>query len=190
MPNADDKNLIHIAQYLKTEQQGHKRSIPPLDDWQPKLCGKMDLVIKANGEWWHEGQLIRRQSLLDLFSSVLCREHNQYFLKTPVEKIEITVEDAALLITEVDQIQFDGQDYIQLKTAHGDVVIVDDEHPIYMREYQGELRPYVYVRHGLEALIQRAAFYHLVNMGKIEENDQGETLLSLISGDLHLHLSS
>ena len=43
----------------------------PVDQWQPKRCGKMDLSVKANGEWWHEGQLIKRQSLLDLFSSVL-----------------------------------------------------------------------------------------------------------------------
>lgn len=190
MPDTDDKNLMRIAQYLKVEQQSHKRSIPPLEDWQPKHCGKMNLVIKANGEWWHEGQLIRRKALLDLFSSVLWKEQNQYYLKTPVEKIEIEVEDAPLLITEADKIELDGHNYIQLKTAHGDVVIVDANHPIFMRAYLGELRPYVHVRNGLDALIHRAAFYHLVNMGQISENAQGETILSLISGDLHLHLRS
>lgn len=66
-PQKDDKNLLSIVQYIKDAQQSHKRSIPPVDQWQPKRCGKMDLSVKANGEWWHEGQLIKRQSLLDLF---------------------------------------------------------------------------------------------------------------------------
>ena len=190
MPGTDDKNLMRIVQDLKVEQLGHKRSIPPLHDWEPKHCGKMDLLIKSNGEWWHEGQLIRRQALLDLFSSVLWKEEGRYYLKTPVEKIEITVEDVPLLITQADQIELNGQVFIQLKTSHNDVVIVNAEHPIEMREYKGELRPYVHVRYGLDALIQRAAFYHLVNMGEISENAQGQTVLSLRSGDLHLHLHS
>ena len=78
----DDKNLMSIAQYLKDAQQSHKRSIPPLDQWHPKHCGKMDLIIKANGEWWHEGQLIKRQALLDLFSGVLRLHLYQHFLRS------------------------------------------------------------------------------------------------------------
>ena len=69
-------------------------------------------------------------------------------------------------------------------------MIVDEEHPIFMREYAGELRPYVHVRFGINALIQRAAFLHLVELGELSDNAQGETILSLKSGDLHLHLSS
>ena len=38
----DDKNLKGIAQYLKDAQAGHKRSIPPLDQFNPKHCGTMD----------------------------------------------------------------------------------------------------------------------------------------------------
>ncbi len=46
------------------------------------------------------------------------------------------------------------------------------------------------LRFGINALIQRAAFLHLVELGELSENAQGETILSLKSGDLHLHLSS
>ena len=49
-PDSDNKNLMSITQYLKGVQAGHKRSIPPLEQWQPKHCGKMDLKVKANGE--------------------------------------------------------------------------------------------------------------------------------------------
>ena len=187
---ADNKNLMHIAQYIKSGQSGHKRSIPPLEQWHPKHCGAMDLLVKANGEWWHEGQLIKRQALVDLFSSVLWKEQGKFYLKTPVEQIEIQVEDEPLFINQVDVVEIGQQNYIQLITTHQDIVIVDAEHPIFMREYAGELRPYVHVRFGINALIQRAAFLHLVELGELSENAQGETILSLKSGDLHLHLSS
>ena len=187
---ADNKNLMHIAQYIKTGQSGHKRSIPPLEQWHPKQCGAMDLLVKANGEWWHEGQLIKRQALVDLFSSVLWKEQGKFYLKTPVEQIEIQVEDEPLFINQVDMVEIGQQNYIQLTSTHQDIVIVDAKHPIFMREYAGELRPYVHVRFGINALIQRAAFLHLVELGELSENAQGETILSLKSGDLHLHLSS
>ena len=188
MPKTDDKNLIRISQDLKTVQSGHVRSIQPLEQWKPKHCGKMDLVIKANGEWWHEGQLIRRQAMLDLFSSVLWKENDRYFLKTPVELIEIEVEDAPLLVNQVDQIKMNNQLYLQLTTQHMDQVIVDAEHPIFMQDYQGEMRPYVHVRRGLNALIQRQTFLHLVGYGELLDNPEGETVLLLKSGDFDLQL--
>ncbi len=189
-PIADNKNLMNIAQYLKDAQSGHKRSIPPLEQWHPKHCGKMDLTVKANGEWWHEGQLIRRQALLDLFTKVLWKENGKFYLKTPVEQIEITVEDEPLLINQVDQVEIDGKTYLQLTTTNQDVVIVDQEHPIFMREYLSEMRPYVHVRFGINALIQRQSFFHLVEYGELLENDQGDAILTLQSGDLHLQLGT
>ena len=186
----DDKNLMSIVQDLKSAQGGHKRSIPPLEQWQPKHCGKMDLKVFANGEWWHEGQLIKRQSLLDLFSSVLWKEEGRFYLKTPVEQIEIEVEDEALFVNQVDSTVIDGQKFIQFTTTNQDVILVDEEHPIFMREFAGELRPYVHVRWGMNALIQRSAFFHLIEMGELLENVQGDTILSLQSGDFHLQLGS
>lgn len=188
--DSDDKNLMDIAQYLKAVQLGHKRSIPPLQKWQPKHCGKMDLCVKANGEWWHEGQLIRRQALLDLFSSVLWKESGKFYLKTPVEQIEIEVEDEPLFVNTVEQVEIESKKYLQLTTTNQDVIIVDAAHPIFMREFQGEARPYVHVRFGINALIQRAAFFHLIEYGELLENAQGDTILSLTSGDLHLQLGT
>ncbi|HCQ9886412.1 TPA: DUF1285 domain-containing protein [Acinetobacter baumannii] len=190
IPLSDDKNLMNIAQYLKGVQQSHKRSIPPLEQWHPKHCGKMDLTVKANGEWWHEGQLIKRQALLDLFTKVLWKEEGKFYLKTPVEQIEIEVEDEPLLVNQVDQVEISGDQFLQLTTTNQDLILVDAEHPIFMREYAGELRPYVHVRFGINALIQRQAFYHLVNYGTLVENDKGETILQLKSGNLHLQLGT
>lgn len=188
--NRDDRNLMNIAQYLKDGQTGHKRSIPPLDQWHPKHCGAMDLKVLANGEWWHDGQLIKRQALIDLFSTVLWKEDGKFYLKTPVEQIEIQVEDEPLFVNQVDTLELENKSYIQFTTTTQDVIVVDDEHPIFMREYQGELRPYVHVRFGINALIQRAAFFHLVEMGELLENEKGESILVLQSGDLRLQLGT
>ena len=186
----DDKNLSNISQYLKNAQSSHKRSIPPLDQWHPKHCGAMDLKVKANGEWWHEGQLIKRQSMIDLFSTVLWKDDEKFYLKTPVEQIEIEVEDEPLFVNQVDQVEINQQTFLQLTTTTQDVVIVDQEHPIFMREFDGELRPYVHVRFGINALIQRASFFHLVEMGELMENQQGESILLLKSGNFNLQLGT
>jgi len=187
---ADNKNLTDIAQYIKGGQSGHKRSIPPLDQWHPKHCGTMDLKVLANGEWWHEGQLIKRQAMIELFATVLWKEDGKFYLKTPVEQIEIEVEDEPLFVNQVDQVEIAGKIYLQLTTTTQDVVIVDEDHPIFMRAFQGELRPYVHVRFGINALIQRAAFFHLVEMGELSDDAEGEAKLSLQSGDLLLQLGT
>lgn len=186
----DNKNLNSIAQYLKSAQVGHKKSILPLQQWNPQHCGKMDLKVLANGEWWHEGQLIQRKALTDLFASVLWKQDQKFYLKTPVEMIEIEVEDEPLFIQSAAHIEIDGKLYIQLITDHDDIVIVDEAHQIFMREYQAELRPYVHVRFGINALIGRAAFFHLIEMGQLLETAQGATILQLQSGDFCLQLQS
>lgn len=187
---ADNKNLTDIAQYIKDGQSGHKRSIPPLDQWHPKHCGAMDLKVLANGEWWHEGQLIKRPAMIELFATVLWKEEDKFYLKTPVEQIEIEVEDEPLFVNRVDQVEIVGKIYLQLTTTTQDVVIVDEDHPIFMRAFQGELRPYVHVRFGINALIQRAAFFHLVEMGELSDDAEGQVKLSLQSGDLLLQLGT
>ena len=66
---------------------------------------------EINGEWWHEGQLIKRQALLDLFTKVLWKEEGKFYLKTPVEQIEIEVEDEPLLVNQADQVEISGEQF-------------------------------------------------------------------------------
>lgn len=188
--SSDNKNLNSIAQYAKTGQAGHEKSIPPLETWHPTRCGSMDLIVKANGEWWHEGQLIKRKALTDLFARVLWKEQDKFYLKTPVEMIEIQVEDEPLLIQSASQVEIAGKTYIQLRSNHDDEIIVDQAHQLFMRDYQGQALPYVHVRFGINALIGRAAFFHLIEMGELVENADGTTILQLQSGDLRLQLQS
>lgn len=181
-------SLDSLSEFIKQESSDRRgRSIPPLEKWHPERQGEMDMVIKANGEWWHEGGKISRQSLVDLFATVLWREGTDqdpvYYLKTPVEKIRIQVEDAPFLITEVNLIeekQHTDAPLIEFITSTGDVVPLDDEHPLVMREYQGEQRPYIEVRFGMKGLISRNVLMHLIKLGELTEQD-GKTSLTLHS---------
>lgn len=201
-----------LSQYFKSAPSIREgRAIPPLENWHPEQVTDMDLTIKANGEWWHEGGHMTRQSLVSLFATILWKEENngavEYFLKTPVQKLRIHVEDAPLLINDVGIVEEQGESWLEFTTTTGDVVRLDDEHPISLRAYtmkdsddnshsdksknrednestesSTQIRPYMMVRNGLEALIGRNAFYHLTEIGELTERE-GETILTLQSGD-------
>lgn len=201
-----------LSQYFKSAPSIREgRAIPPLENWNPEQVTDMDLTIKANGEWWHEGGHMTRQSLVSLFATILWKEENngavEYFLKTPVQKLRIHVEDAPLLINDVGIVEEQGESWLEFTTTTGDVVRLDDEHSISLRAYtmkdsddnshsdksknkednkstesSTQIRPYMMVRNGLEALIGRNAFYHLTEIGELTERE-GETILTLQSGD-------
>ncbi|MGM8938107.1 DUF1285 domain-containing protein [Psychrobacter glaciei] len=192
-----------LNQYLKsTAGTREGRAIPPLEKWHPEQVDDMDLVIKANGEWWHEGGQMTRESLVSLFATILWKEENngvaEYFLKTPVQKLRIQVEDAPLLINDVGIVDEANNSWLEFTTTTGDVVRLDDEHPITLRAYSldgttddqsdVQVRPYMPVRNGLTALIGRNVFYHLTEIGELTEQ-KGETILTLQSGGRSYELS-
>ncbi|MFZ2843213.1 DUF1285 domain-containing protein [Psychrobacter sp.] len=211
-------NIDALSQYFKSEAGTREgRAIPPLEKWHPEQVADMDLIIKANGEWWHEGGHMTRESLVSLFASILWKEENngtvEYFLKTPVQKLRIQVEDVPLLINDVGIVNEDDNSWLEFTTTTGDVVRLDDEHPIRLNSYvadgnsdansvdsvnrheenkrsqtDAQIRPYMEVRNGLTALIGRNAFYHLTDIGELTERD-GETILTLQSGGKSYQLS-
>jgi hypothetical protein len=152
------------------------RGLPPVHLWHPENCGEIDIVIKANGDWLHEGKPIRRPALVRLFSTVLRRDPDGVHLVTPVEKLKITVEDAPFVAVAVAD---RGEDLV-FTTNVGDEVTADEGHPIRVETdpTTGEPRPYIHVRAGLEALVARNVFYELV--GRASERDDG--LLAVRSG--------
>ena len=176
-------NLQHTESLLndlacKTQQR-------PVDQWNPPFCGHIDLIIKANGQWHYQGKAMTRQGLIDLFASVLWREDGEYFLKTPVEKIGIQVEDVPLFIDDVNLLERPEGCVIECITTHQDRVILHlDKHPLILREHQGQIQPYVPIRFGLEAKIMRHAFYHLLQWCQMEEQ-QDKIVLSVPMGDKH-----
>lgn len=134
-----------------------KGGLPPVHLWNPPYCGEMDLVIRKDGTWIHDGTPIGRPAMVRLFSTILKREGDSFFLVTPVEKLGITVEDAPFIATDADF----TPDSITFTTNMGDQVVAGPDHAIIMRGDGNEPRPYVHVRAGLEALIDRKTFYRL-----------------------------
>src|ERR671913_2428103 len=79
-----------------------ERSLPPVDRWNPEHCGHSEIRIARDGTWYHQGSPIKRAAMVRLFSTVLRREPDgRHVLVTPVEKLEIDVEDAPFVAVEL-----------------------------------------------------------------------------------------
>lgn len=155
--------------------QAPGRGLPPVHLWNPAHCGDIDIVIRKDGLWFHEGTPIGREALVRLFSTVLRKDPDGFHLVTPVEKMKITVEDAPFIAVRVDRLE-DGT--LRFLTNVGDEVDAGPENAIRveMDEATGEPRPYLHVRRGLEALIARPVFYELVEMAEERETPEGPRL--------------
>ncbi|MFC3167639.1 DUF1285 domain-containing protein [Paracoccus fontiphilus] len=129
----------------------------PVHLWNPPFCGDLDMEIRADGTWFYQGTPIGRPAMVRLFSTILKREGDRFFLVTPVEKVGIRVVDAPFIAVDAD-IRTDSVTFI---TNVGDQVTAGPDSPIILRGDADEPRPYVHVRAGLEALIDRKTFYRL-----------------------------
>ena len=157
---AESSKLEGVAAAAK---QAPGRGLPPVHLWNPAHEGEIDIVIRRDGTWVHEGAPIQREALVRLFSTVLRKDPDGIYLVTPVEKMKIRVEDAPFIATRVDR---EGE-ALRFQTNVGDEVVAGPEHPIRVELGEGgEPRPYLHVRRGLEALIARPVFYELVEMAE------------------------
>jgi hypothetical protein len=156
---------------------------PPVHLWNPPFCGDLDMEIRRDGTWFYQGTPIGRPALVRLFSSILKREEGRYFLVSPVEKVGIRVEDAPFVATDAEIAGEGDSRRITFTTHVGDTVTAGPEHPIRVvrAPETGEPSPYVMVRAGLEALIDRKTFYRLVDAGEVETVD-GVAWFGLRSG--------
>ncbi len=149
------------------------RGLPPVHLWNPPHCGEIDIRIRKDGVWFHEGTPIGREALVRLFSTVLRLDPDGYHLVTPVEKMKISVEDAPFIATRVDR---EGEALV-FQTNVGDTVEAGSENRIRVEidPETGEPRPYVHIRRGLEALIARPVFYELAEMAAPQDGVWGVT---------------
>lgn len=170
--NSVQSGLDGVIAAAKAQAPG--RGLPPVHLWNPAHCGEIDIVIRKDGLWLHEGSPIGREALVRLFSTVLRKDPDGFHLVTPVEKMKITVEDAPFIATRVDR---EGE-ALKFLTNVGDEVEAGPENEIRieMDAATGEPRPYLHVRRGLDALIARPVFYELVEMSQERETPEGPRL--------------
>lgn len=149
-----------------------ERKLPPVEQWNPAHCGHSGMRIARDGTWFHEGSPIGRQEMVRLFSTVLRREPDGgYVLVTPVEKLDIDVEDAPFQALEMRS-QGEGEAReIAFSLNTGELVLLDGDHPLMIRTDDSGPRPYVLVRGGLEARIARSVYYELAALALAEDTD-------------------
>ena len=171
---AEDRNagLEGVIAAAKTQAPG--RGLPPVHLWNPAHCGEIDIVIRRDGLWFHDGTPIGREALVRLFSTVLRKDPDGFHLVTPVEKMRITVEDAPFIAVRVDR----TGEALRFLTNVGDEVEAGPDNAIRVDAdpVTGEPAPYLHVRRGLEARIARPVFYELVEMARERETPDGPTL--------------
>ncbi|SFA59229.1 DUF1285 domain-containing protein [Metapseudomonas otitidis] len=159
------------------------KGLPPVHLWNPDFCGDIDMRIARDGTWYYLGSPIGRKPMVRLFSSIIRRDGDDYFLVTPVEKVGITVEDAPFVAVSVEVSGEGERQVLRFVTHVEDEVEAGVEHPIrvVIDPVTQEPSPYVHVRANLEALIHRNVFYQLVELAVVCEID-GRRWLGVWSG--------
>ncbi|QDX26604.1 DUF1285 domain-containing protein [Sphingomonas suaedae] len=158
-PDLASLSLAEIARLAEAQK------LPPVESWNPAHCGHSDMRIARDGTWYHQGSPIGREAMVRLFASILRREADgRHVLVTPVEKLDIDVEDAPFLAVEMKREGAGATARLAFRLNTGDLVAAGPDHPIRFEEREDGPHPYLRVRAGLEALIARPVYYELATL--------------------------
>src|SRR5437879_3786003 len=159
---------------------------PPVHLWNPPFCGDLDLRIAADGTWFYMKTPIGRHALVKLFSSVLKREGEKYFLVTPVEKIGITVDDSPFTAVEMHAEGEGAARMLSFRTNVDEWVACGPEHALRFapESETGGLKPYLHVRRDLWALVSRALFQDRADLCEVWGLDVCERLVGSTWGGI------
>jgi len=150
----------------------------------PQDCGDVGLRIGRNGTWYYQNSPIGRRPLVKLFASVLRRESDgHYYLVTPAERALVRVEEAPFIAVEM-QVEGSGRNQrLTFRTNVDDEVTAGADHPLSFRpELDGSFTPFVLVRDGLKARLDRPVYYELVEAAVTTRRGGGDEL-GVWSGD-------
>lgn len=168
-------SLNDLLKVIAPDPSGRK--LPPVEQWSPERSADIDMEIRADGSWWHEGGRINRKKLVKLFSTILRKDADgSHWLVTPYEKVVVHVADAAFVATRVDRAGEAGEDQtLAFVTNVGDVVIAGADNPLRIETDPETLEPspYILVRGRLEAKLARPVFYELAGMAVTSPEDEG-----------------
>jgi hypothetical protein len=146
-----------------------ERKLPPVESWNPPHCGHSGIRIARDGSWRHEGRPIARPAMVRLFASILRREPDGGFvLVTPVEKLDVDVEDAPFVAVELASEGEGRARSLAFRLNTGDVVIAGPGHPLRFEARPAGPHPLLEVRPGLDALVARPVYYELAEMALAE----------------------
>src|SRR5258706_5142906 len=91
---------VPLSEVLRSGLPGMAARTGP-ESGRDENCGDFGIRILRDGTWLYHGSPITRKPLVRLFSTVLRREHDGYWLATPVERGRIVVDDAPFTAVEM-----------------------------------------------------------------------------------------
>jgi uncharacterized protein len=152
------------------------RKLPPVDTWHPTRTGDSAMEIRADGSWYHEGGRINRPAMVRLFSTILRRElDGRHVLVTPAEKLAIAVEDMPFRAVEMKSEGAGEGRKLIFRLDTDDLVMAGADHPLSFGGDPDNPDPRLHVRgaigNGLEARIDRALYYEIVDIALAEGAD-------------------
>ena len=158
------------------------RGPAPVHLWDPPFCGDLDMRISRDGNWHYLGTPIGRKSMVRLFSSIIRKDGDSYFLVTPVEKVGIKVDDAPFVAVDFELAGRGSEQTVTFTTNVEEETAAGPDRPIRVERdpETGEVSPYVLVRTNLEALIDRKSFHRLVDLC-VHSDIDGESWFGLWS---------
>ena len=165
---SDDPVNLKGIETIYSFSKSNKKSLPPIEKWNPPFCGDIDMTISKSGKWYYMGSEIKRPAMVKLFSGILRLEpDNSYYLVTPVEKVRIQVEDAPFVAVAITKEQSEGINSVTFRTNLNDEIVLSKENPLSIEiKKNDEPSPYITVRNNLRALISRSVFYELVDLAE------------------------
>lgn len=165
MPSPEPPQDLSALSLADIARLAAEKKLPPVESWNPAHCGTSGMRIARDGSWYHGGSPIGRPAMVRLFSTILRREPDGGFvLVTPVEKLDIKVEDAPFVAIELKS-EGKGQDRsLAFRLNTGDIVVAGPDHPLRFSERQDGPHPYLEVRKGLDALVARPVYYEMAEL--------------------------
>ena len=175
----DGKSVISLEEVLKAiAPDGLDGPLPPVHLWDPQNSKDIQMEIRSDGSWWHEGSKIKRERLVKLFSRILRKDPDgEIYLVTPYEKVIVHVEDAPFTAIRVDRVGEPGMNQtLAFTTNLGDIAVAGSDLPLRVETDPETLEPspYVLVRGRLEAKLTRPVFYELAEMAEAYEGCAGQ----------------
>ena len=169
-----------LSDQVSLTSPSRKSSLPPVHSWNTPLSGDININIDREGVWRHEEDLIKRQSLIAFFSSLLRRDGDDYFLITPEEKWRISVDIAPFFIVAAELVNYAEESAVRMTTRTGESFLVGRNNPLWLEEISGEPNPIplVIVRDNMPGIVSRPVYYDLISWATIT-SDASVTIRSL-----------
>ena len=140
------------------------------------IIKKFPIKIKSNGEWLYKNNLIKKEALIKLFSSVLVADDKgNFYLETPAEKGMIKVEDTPFVIINFDVKIVSKNQEIIFKTNIDEEIVLSKKNPLFYKKTKKGFIPYIVLRKNINAKILRTVYYQLIN--KFVNKNSGKNLI-------------